>query len=106
MKSVLQLILVFALINFSGGQQVLQSLLTTCTSDIQSELTMSFIEEEINESEDSNTIDEDEVEKEWMPVAEFLRSIELNRGNILIHLNLIVPDSEAEDHSPPPELLS
>ncbi|MCK6639273.1 MAG: hypothetical protein L6Q81_04245 [Bacteroidia bacterium] len=103
MKSILQLFLVFALINFSGGQQVLQSFFNSSTSELQREITASFTEEEIDETEVSNNIDEDEVEKEWMPVADFLRSIEMKQGNILARLNLILPDSESEDHSPPPE---
>ena len=106
MKNILQIFLVFTLINFSGGQQVLQSLFNSGNSDVQSALSANLVEEEIHETEDSSFPDEDEVEKEWMPVTRISGRIVIITENLIATSELIIPDSEAEDHSPPPELLS
>ncbi len=106
MKNILQIFLVFTLINFSGGQQVLQSLFNSGNSDIQNALTASLVEEEIHETDDSSFPDEDEVEKEWVPVTRISGSVVMFSESLIATSKLIIPDSESEDHSPPPELLS
>ncbi|MFM2017085.1 MAG: hypothetical protein RL007_741 [Bacteroidota bacterium] len=105
MKILLQIFLVFTLINFSGGQQVLQTFFDSASSDIQNALTASLVEEEIHETDDSSFPDEDEVEKEWMPVTRISGRVVMVSESRIAGSKLIIPDSEAEDHSPPPELL-
>jgi hypothetical protein len=106
MKNILQIFLVFTLIHFSGGQQVLQSLFSSSTSDMQNVVSASLVEEEIHETDDSSFPDEDEVEKEWMPVTQVSERVVIISENLIATTKLIIPDSEAEDHSPPPELFS
>jgi hypothetical protein len=103
MKNLLQFLLVFALINFSGGQQILQALHKTCTSEIQSRITASFVEEEIHEPEDSSSIDEDETEKEFIPFPDVREHTAVNLTAFLFQAAFLIPDSQAEDHNPPPE---
>jgi|GEM_PF-1745430 len=103
MKNLLQLILVLALINFSGGQQILQALNKTCTSEIQSRITANFVEEEIHETEDSSSLDEDETEKEFIPTPDMRENNAVNLTAFLFQSAFLVPDSQAEDHNPPPE---
>jgi hypothetical protein len=104
MNNLLQIILILALINFSGGQQVLQTLVVSGTSLVQHEITADMAEEEFGESEGQNFPNEDEVEKEWVPVCGFLHSTDLMRGRMQSLFNVSVPDSQKENHSPPPEV--
>jgi hypothetical protein len=103
MKNLLQIILIAALINFSGGQQVLLALYNSCTSEIQSQISANFLEEEIHETEDSNQLDEDEVEKECVAITEQHKIATFNISIEDAVSGFLIPDSQAEDHTPPPE---
>jgi hypothetical protein len=103
MKNLLQIILIVALINFSGGQQVLLALYNSCTSEIQSQISANFVEEEIHETEDSNQLDEDEVEKECSSITEQHKIASFNKSIEATVSGFLIPESQAEDHTPPPE---
>jgi hypothetical protein len=103
MKNLLQIILIVALINFSGGQQVLLALYNSCTSEIQSQISANFVEEEIHETEDSNQLDEDEVEKECASITEQHKIASFNKSIEATVSGFLIPESQAEDHTPPPE---
>jgi hypothetical protein len=105
MKNLLQIILIVALINFSGGQQVLLALYNSCTSEIQSQISANFVEEEIHETEDSNQLDEDEVEveQECAAITEQHKIASFKKSSEATVSGFLIPDSQAEDHTPPPE---